>query len=110
MCEVSAAVGNDSAEVQHGYGRFAYHVPAQSIMLDVLMTSLDTRESEHAMHTDKGSATTAGTDFIPAELDLLNSPVTIVLGDHTDDAGLCAVCGSAWPCDRVQLFDYFPSS
>lgn len=26
-----------------------------------------------------------------------------VLNDHTDDTGLCAVCGSAWPCDTTLL-------
>ncbi len=26
-----------------------------------------------------------------------------VLNDHVDDAGLCAVCGSAWPCDTTLL-------
>lgn len=26
-----------------------------------------------------------------------------VLNDHTDDGGLCAVCGSAWPCDNTRL-------
>ncbi|SEF14242.1 hypothetical protein [Jiangella alba] len=27
----------------------------------------------------------------------------IVLNEHADDAGLCAVCGSAWPCDATLL-------
>ena len=26
-----------------------------------------------------------------------------VLNDHADAAGLCAVCGSAWPCDTTLL-------
>jgi hypothetical protein len=26
-----------------------------------------------------------------------------VLNEHADDAGLCAVCGSAWPCDNTLL-------
>ncbi|MBB5787361.1 hypothetical protein [Jiangella mangrovi] len=26
-----------------------------------------------------------------------------VLNDHDDAAGLCAVCGSAWPCDTTLL-------
>lgn len=26
-----------------------------------------------------------------------------VLNDHADDAGLCAVCGAAWPCDTTLL-------
>lgn len=26
-----------------------------------------------------------------------------VLNDHADAAGLCAVCGSAWPCDSTRL-------
>jgi hypothetical protein len=23
--------------------------------------------------------------------------------DHINDAGLCAICGSAWPCSRADL-------
>jgi hypothetical protein len=23
--------------------------------------------------------------------------------DHSNDAGLCAICGSAWPCPRADL-------
>jgi hypothetical protein len=26
-----------------------------------------------------------------------------VLNDHTDDAGLCTVCGAAWPCTLTLL-------
>lgn len=28
---------------------------------------------------------------------------TTVINEHADCHGLCAVCGSAWPCDRVAL-------
>lgn len=28
---------------------------------------------------------------------------TSVLGEHTDEAGRCVVCGSAWPGERVVL-------
>lgn len=26
-----------------------------------------------------------------------------VLNEHVDDAGLCAVCGAAWPCELTML-------
>ena len=26
-------------------------------------------------------------------------------GRHLDDAGLCAICGTAWPCERTRITD-----
>lgn len=50
---------------------------------------------------------------VVAVLDPLSSPfdrlaclATTVLGNHQDDAGLCAVCGSAWPCALVTLAEH----
>jgi hypothetical protein len=40
-------------------------------------------------------------DRLPVILAALSSLATTVLGDHTNDADLCAVCGSAWPCERA---------
>lgn len=31
---------------------------------------------------------------------------TIVMNEHRDDHGLCTVCGSAWPCERVVLAEH----
>jgi hypothetical protein len=31
---------------------------------------------------------------------------TIVMNEHTNDRDLCAVCGSAWPCERVVLAEH----
>jgi hypothetical protein len=39
----------------------------------------------------------------PAALLSVLTDGNAVLNDHADDAGLCAVCGSAWPCDTTQL-------
>lgn len=36
-------------------------------------------------------------------LERLCALATEVLGDHVGDADLCAVCGSAWPCERARL-------
>lgn len=33
-------------------------------------------------------------------------PTTRVMNEHTNDHDLCAVCGSAWPCERVVLADH----
>jgi len=29
-----------------------------------------------------------------------------VINDHLDDDGLCAVCGSAFPCERAVLAEH----
>jgi hypothetical protein len=31
---------------------------------------------------------------------------TEVINEHTDCNGLCAVCGSAWPCQRAVVADH----
>jgi hypothetical protein len=50
----------------------------------------------------------AGTDYFPPELERLCGTATLVLNEHVDDADLCAVYGSAWPCERVQLAEHNP--
>jgi len=47
---------------------------------------------------------TGGT--LPVELEVLSSLAVTVLNEHTDQAGRCAVCGSAWPCESVLLADH----
>lgn len=51
-------------------------------------------------------ATAPGMDYFPPELERLCSTATVVLNEHVNDAGLCAVCGSAWPCERVQFAEH----
>lgn len=45
-------------------------------------------------------------DDVVAEFIKLASLATRVLNEHTNDHDLCAVCGSAWPCERVVLADH----
>jgi hypothetical protein len=53
------------------------------------------------MTSRDSSTSTATLDCLPVLLDTLSSLAATVLGDHTDAAGLCAICGTAWPCERV---------
>jgi len=52
------------------------------------------------------TATVLGTDYLPPELELLSRTASAVLNEHLNDHGLCAVCGSAWPCERAQLAEH----
>jgi hypothetical protein len=40
------------------------------------------------------------------DIDRLRALATRTLNEHQDDRGLCAVCGSAWPCESVVLADH----
>ncbi len=40
---------------------------------------------------------------LPAGLEALSSLAVTVLNVHTNQVDLCAVCGSAWPCERVVV-------
>ena len=59
----------------------------------------------------EGGATTRdnGTGMIPIRdpllvvLELMQASAIRVLNEHSDEAGLCAVCGSVWPCEPVVL-------
>jgi hypothetical protein len=50
--------------------------------------------------------TTLATDRFPPELTQLLKLATTVIGEHVNDHGLCAVCGSAWPCERAVLAEH----
>jgi hypothetical protein len=39
-------------------------------------------------------------------LDRLSALASTVMNTHGNDADLCAVCGSAWPCESVVLADH----
>ncbi|HEX5494950.1 MAG TPA: hypothetical protein VFX70_10295 [Mycobacteriales bacterium] len=55
----------------------------------------------------RGEAMTApGTDYLPPELATLVATATRVINEHVADNGLCAVCGSAWPCARAVLAEH----
>jgi hypothetical protein len=40
------------------------------------------------------------------EIDALIRLATMVLGQHTNDHGLCAVCGCAFPCSLAVLAEH----
>jgi hypothetical protein len=43
---------------------------------------------------------------VEREIDALHQLTTVVLNEHTNDLGLCAVCGSAFPCERAVLAEH----
>jgi len=40
------------------------------------------------------------------EFEALRGLATRVINEHVDDDGLCAVCGSAFPCERAALAEH----
>jgi hypothetical protein len=49
--------------------------------------------------------TTSSTGYLPPELATLLATATREIDRHVNQAGLCADCGSASPCDRARLAD-----
>jgi hypothetical protein len=49
---------------------------------------------------------TPATDRFTPELTQLLELATSVMNEHLSDQGLCAVCGSAWPCERAVLAEH----
>lgn len=45
-------------------------------------------------------------DDLVSEFIKLAELATRVMNEHTNDRDLCAVCGSAWPCERVVLAEH----
>lgn len=41
-----------------------------------------------------------------SEVEALHQLATAVLNEHTNDDGLCAVCGRAFPCERAVLAEH----
>lgn len=62
------------------------------------------KEVDHLMKHQ--AATTLAPKRLPTELEALSSLAVTVLSEHTNQADLCAVCGSAWPCERVMLAEH----
>ncbi len=52
------------------------------------------------------AATTLAAKRLPTELEAPSSLAVTVPNEHTNQADLCAVCGSAWPCERVVLAEH----
>jgi hypothetical protein len=53
------------------------------------------------------TAARPATEGLPAAgLKALTSLAVTVLNDHSNAAGLCAVCGCAWPCELVLRADH----
>jgi hypothetical protein len=46
------------------------------------------------------------TPELSKQLDALIRLATVVLGQHTDDHGRCAVCGCAFPCSLAVLAEH----
>jgi len=54
-----------------------------------------------------GTATTLySIESVQAEIENLASLATAVLDEHTNRAGLCAVCGDDFPCGSAILADH----
>jgi hypothetical protein len=54
-----------------------------------------------------GTATTLyPVESVQAEIENLAHLATAVLNEHTSEAGLCAVCGTGFPCDSAILADH----
>jgi hypothetical protein len=45
-------------------------------------------------------------DRFPPELAQLIRTATSVINEHVCDRGLCAICGSAWPCERAVVAEH----
>lgn len=45
-------------------------------------------------------------DSLAEEIENLAQLASVVLNEHTDDNGLCAVCGSAFPCNSAVLAEH----
>jgi len=45
-------------------------------------------------------------DDVQAEIEHLSRMAAVVLNEHANDRGLCAVCGSAFPCQSAVLAEH----
>jgi len=50
--------------------------------------------------------TTPDTDYFLPKFGQLLSTAASVINEHVDDQGLCAICGSAWPCERAVVAEH----
>lgn len=49
------------------------------------------------------TATISVGDPLPVTLKRMATIAASVLGEHTDDSGVCVICEVAWPCEPVVL-------
>ncbi len=59
-----------------------------------------------SMNTGIDTASAEQHNHLSPELAGLMRLASRVLNEHLNDADLCAICGSAWPCERVQLAEH----
>lgn len=52
------------------------------------------------------AATLYPVESVQAEIENLAHLAMVVLNEHASEAGLCAVCGTAFPCDSAILADH----
>jgi hypothetical protein len=45
-------------------------------------------------------------EFFPPELMHLLATAQQVIDQHVNAYGICAYCGSIWPCQRAELADF----
>jgi hypothetical protein len=64
-------------------------------MTSILHNAVDARRTNRSPVTD-----------LTAELEKLHRLAAAVLNEHLNQAGLCAVCGCAFPCSRAVLAEH----
>lgn len=50
--------------------------------------------------------TTPATGRFPPEMLQLLKLATRIIDEHINEQGLCAICGSAWPCERAVVAEH----
>lgn len=58
------------------------------------------------MHPHQSDTATPEHDPAARELEVMISLATQAINAHTNDAGLCAACGYAWPCQHAVLAEH----
>ncbi len=58
------------------------------------------------MDADQEATVLATSTCCSSDLTSLRTAATREITEHLNDDGLCAICGSAWPCERVVLAEH----
>jgi hypothetical protein len=56
--------------------------------------------------TSQDTAPSLGGGDLPVGLEALSSLAVRVLNEHTNQAGYCTACRSAWPCEQASLAEH----
>ncbi len=56
--------------------------------------------------TSQGTALSRSGGDLPVGLEALSSLAVRVLNEHTNQAGRCTACRSAWPCEQASLAEH----